>query len=121
MSYSKSFVEQYNHAKKTLQNAIDNGFSIVLCGKGKNGKTHLIELFKKELKKKGYVYMLCDDELEDDPSYYNIDNSTKLIIESQNSNFINNLHISEQCNGLVFINMNDFRYPGFTRLRSGRI
>ena len=55
MSPPYSFVDQYNRAKITLQNAIENNYTIVLWGEGCNGKTHLVNEFSKQLKKKGLL------------------------------------------------------------------
>jgi len=115
MSPPRSFTDQYNRAQKTLQNAINNNFTVVLWGKGANGKTHLVNEFSKQLIKKGYYHTFYTPNND----YYSHD--SKMIIETNDINCINDLYISENCNGLVFINMNTFQYPKYTRLRSGKM
>ena len=115
MSPPRSFTDQYNRAQKTLQNAINNNFTVVLWGKGANGKTHLVNEFSKQLIKKGYYHTFYTPNND----YYSHD--SKMIIETNDINCINDLYISENCNGLVFINMNAFQHPKYTRLRSGKM
>lgn len=115
MSIPRSFTDQYKRAQKTLQNAIDNNFTIVLWGEGANGKTHLVNEFSKQLQKKGYYHSFYTPSQD----YYSHDG--KMIIETNDIQCINNLHVHKKCNGLVFINMNTFKYPKYTRLRSGKL
>lgn len=76
MSPPRSFTDQYNRAQKTLQNAIDNNFTVILWGEGANGKTHLVNEFSKQLSNKGYYHSFYTPN--DD--YY--DHDSKMIIES---------------------------------------
>ena len=115
MTPPRSFVDQYNRAKTTLKNAIENNFTIVLWGEGCNGKTHLVNEFSKQLKKKGYYHTFYTPNSD----YYSHD--SKMIIETNDINCINELYVSENTHGLVFINMNTFKFPKYTRLRSGKM
>ena len=123
MSIAKTFTDQYNRSKEIFQNALNNNYSIVVWGEGRNGKSHLVNEFKKELEEKKYYHMYVsdynEDTYEDELEY--VDEYTSLIIEANNHDVINNLYIGEHTNGLVFINMNYFQYPAYTRLRSGRM
>ena len=115
MSPPRSFTDQYNRAQQTLQNAIDNNFTVVLWGEGANGKTHLVNEFSKQLQKKGYYHTYYT------PNYDYYSHDSKMIIETNDIQCINDLYVSENCNGLEFINMNTFQYPKYTRLRSGKM
>ena len=66
-----------------------------------------------------YVGDYNDDTYEYELDY--VDEYTNLIIEANHHDVINNLYVGEHTNGLVFINMNYFQHPNYTRLRSGRM
>ncbi len=119
MPSPSSFIEQYNHAKSTFQRAIDNNFTVVLCGKGANGKTYLVNEFSKQLSEKRYQHIYMSEYESIDQSPYDI--YDKMVIEVNNINFINQMYVSEKHNGFVVINMNKFKYPKYSRLRSGRM
>ena len=111
MSIAKTFTDQYNRSKEIFQNALNNNYSIVVCGEGRNGKSHLVNEFKKELEKKKYYHMYVGDyndyTYEDELDY--VDEYTSLIIEANNYDVINNIYVGEHTNGLVFINMSKLK------------
>ena len=111
-----SFVDQYDRAKETFTNALNNNFTIILWGEGANGKSHLIDEFRKELRKKNYTHVFYQPNI-----FNNMNQHNKLIIEANNINCINEICVNYNTEGLVFINMNTFQYPKYTRLRSGKL
>ena len=119
MPSPSSFIEQYNHAKTTFQRAIDNNFTVVLCGKGANGKTHLVNEFSKQLNEKQYHHFYMGEYESIDRSPY--DYYDKMVIEVNDINYINQMYVSKKHNGFVVINMNKYKYPKYSRLRSGRM
>jgi len=79
MSIAKTFTDQYNRSKEIFQNALNNNYSIVVWGEGRNGKSHLVNEFKKELEKKKYYHMYVGDY--NDYTYLNVYEFVVLLIE----------------------------------------
>jgi len=108
-----NFQNHYRVAKSHVLDAIENNKNIVVWGRGCNGKTHLMnELYRNKM----------------------LSNYVNLTHQWPNNNEILNTHqpFWVECNNIeyassrlkdysyVFINMNGFMYPEYTRLRSGK-
>tara|TARA_B110000967_G_C18901727_1_gene576000 strand:- start:2326 stop:2658 length:333 start_codon:yes stop_codon:yes gene_type:complete len=104
------FNDQYSKAKTQILEAIDSRQNIVLWGEGCNGKTHLTTEMFRDNKMVNYV-RLFEDEL---PSSLKKNN---FVIECTNINYVTK-DLSDE--SFVFINMNMFKYPEYTKLRSGK-
>ena len=108
-----NFQDHYRTAKSHALDAIKNKQNIVMWGSGCNGKTHLMnELYRNQM----------------------LSNYVNLTHKRLNNNEILNTHqpFWVECTNIeyalsqlkdysyVFINMNGFIYPEYTRLRSGK-
>jgi len=118
-----NFDEQYNKAKIQALEAIDKEINVVLLGGGCNGKSYLTRY----LLEQGLLenYLTC---LE-----YPIDNCNKRlsltdIVKENNKNKFwlqtNNIEFPLKAlknENYMLINMTEFRYPTYSKLRSGRV
>lgn len=117
MSTPVNFTEQYTRAKRTIEDAISQSKSIVVCGDECTGKTHLVgELWEKLLEKNysKYYYSNMDNEIQ-----YN----TPCIVETTNMDCLKHIHkfVRNDELGVVFVNMNYFKYPAYSKTRSGKL
>ena len=120
MSTIKNYREQYAFAKKAAIKAINSEQNVVLWGSGANGKSHLINELNDFLYCNDYV-MLGEPCKGGDTNYIR---DTMDYLEKDNwimaMNHIDHLHGSLQNNAFVLINMTQFKYPKYAKLRSGR-
>jgi len=118
-----NFEEQYNKAKIQALEAIDKEINVVLLGGGCNGKSYLTRyLFEEGLLKNYYP---CFDYPID---YCNERLSLTDIVKENNKNKFwfqtNSIEIPLKAlknENYMLINMNEFRYPTYSKLRSGRV
>lgn len=109
MSLIKNFNDQYTFAKKSVRNAISTGQNIVLYGTSCNGKTHLVNEFNSLIVDNGYCHMFNN---------LRYGTSSPWILEITNIELLQGELLKQSA--FVFINMNGFVYPKYTRLRSGK-
>ena len=120
MATIKNYNQQYAFAKNELTKAIKSGYNVVLLGSsGANGKTHLVKEMKELIIENDYILLeepclghtnfVCETL-----SYYN---KEKWIMTT---NKIEHLQSSLKNNAFVLINMSQFKYPKYSKLRSGR-
>jgi len=120
MAIIKNYKEQYAFAKKELTKAIKSGHNVVLLGSdGANGKTYLVKEMKELIIENDYVLLeepcLGDTNFVCETlAYYN---KEKWIMTTNN---IEHLQSSLKNNAFVLINMSQFKYPKYSKLRSGR-
>jgi hypothetical protein len=106
-----NYHEQYDNARSNVLNAINNNQNIVLWGSACNGKTHLVNelLNADETIIDDYDMLLQGDMIKE--------SNKKFVIECFDINYVlTNL----KDDSFVFVNMNEYKYPNYTKLRSGR-
>jgi len=115
-----NFQEQYEYAKNATLNAIEAQQNVVLWGEGANGKTHLVNEIKSYIENNDYQ-QIHEPSMNDDKHISNIlscCNKNKFIMPINNIEYIK---YSLKNYPFVFINMNDFKYPKYSKLRSGKV
>ena len=120
MATIENYEQQYEFAQKAAIKAINSGENIVLWGAGANGKSHLIQKLERQLNDNDYIAFGQPSRqcLKEEP--YDI------LKQCNKSKWITSVNDIEcittvlKCCSFVFINMNDFKYPKYTKLRSGR-
>ena len=121
MVRTMNYDQQYTFAKNQAINAITSGHNIVLYGSGANGKTYLIHELETILNENDYQPMpepAFGCELHDQTSNILEDcKKTRWIIAINN---IDHIQSSLKYNSFVFINMNNFEYPLYSKMRSGK-
>lgn len=121
MTTIKNYKEQYAFAKKELIKAIKSGHNVVLLGSdGANGKTHLAKEMKELILENDYAFIeepcLGDTNFVCETlAYYKKD---KWIMTTNN---IIHIQSSLKNNAFLLINMSQFKYPKYSKLRSGRV
>ena len=109
-----------NSQKKELIKAIKSGHNVVLLGSdGANGKTHLIKEMKSLIINNNYIFLEepCKDNnsfICETLSYFK---NEKWIMATNN---IEHIQGSLKNTAFVLINMTQFKYPKYAKLRSGR-
>ena len=112
--------DQYSFAKTSIMNAIENGNNIVLYGSGCNGKTHLIRDVHDALENKGF-FISPEPGRDMRASGWN-----QYLQENHAKKWVVCTNTKEQLfttfceTAYTLINMDKFRYPQYTALRSGR-
>ena len=120
MATIENYEQQYEFAQKATIKAIKSGQNIVLWGAGANGKSHLIQ----ELE--GHLYDNDYQPLREPSRHYDNSYPNDILKQCNKSKWITSVNHIEcitsalKCCSFVFINMNDFKYPKYTKLRSGR-
>ncbi len=115
-----NYTEQYAFAKKSAEKAIRGGQNIVLLGSGANGKSHLIDELKTELRNSCYTVLgepmrgATSREFDETVAYSRAD---KWIM---GTNHTECLHGALRHTDFVLVNMSQYVYPKHTKLRSGR-
>jgi hypothetical protein len=114
------FEEQYLFAKMSSIKAIHSGENIVLWGSGANGKSYLIRDLKK---------IISDNDYQPIPGPSCGDNSDYVMNMLENSdkskwimaiNDIQHIQSTLKKHSFVFVNMDEYVYPAYATLRSGR-
>lgn len=108
-----NFHDQYNSSKQYLVKAIQDNNNIVIWGEGANGKSYLCNELKDIWKNNYYILHEASYQFID---YVN-SNGKKFIYQTNN---LNDITKSLKFQNYVFINMNNFKYPKYSVLRSGR-
>lgn len=114
-----NFYVQYDFAKETILEAIKKENNVILFGNGANGKSYLMNEMKDVLEQNGYFYF---DSTNSDwsPEYWE-----KFLKKNKAKKWIIGTNYLEQlsttfCESVyILINMNKYRYPRYTSLRSG--
>ena len=112
--------EQYSFAKDSILTAIRSGNNVVLYGSGCNGKTHLLNNVEKEMYQHGYC-VVREPGCDANASYWNdfLENNhvDKWVVCTTNKE---QLFTTFRETTYTLINMDIFRYPQYSVLRSGR-
>jgi hypothetical protein len=106
-----NYHKQYDNARSNVLNAMNNKQNIVLWGSGCNGKTHLVNeiLNNDESIRTKYDMLIEGCAIEE--------SNKKFLIECVDMHYI---LTDLKDHSFVFINMNEYKYPKYTKLRSGR-
>ena len=116
-----NFYEQYDFAKETLLEAVKKENNVILFGTGPNGKSYLINEMKNVLEQNGYFYLHCTD-CDWSPDYWRTflekNKAKKWII---GTNWLEQLSTTFRESAFILINMDKYRYPRYTSLRSGLV
>ena len=119
MTTIKNYKEQYAFAKKAVIKAINSKQNIVLWGTGANGKTHLMNEFTDFIESNDYA--MLSEPCKGDTNYIN---ETMDYLDNENwimaMNDLEHLQYSLKNTAFVLINMTQFKYPKYAKLRSGR-
>ena len=115
-----TYKDQYNFSNKAVLTSIDKGNNIVLYGSGCNGKSFLVNEVMDELIRNEYYIIPYPTK---NCTSFNFHNHLESLgidkwIVCINEKDIIFTTLSEQ--SYTFINMDKFRYPQYTTLRSGR-
>ena len=112
--------DQYAFAKQSVIDAIESGNNIVLYGTGCNGKTYLVDELKDTLTQHGY-FITPEPGRGWSARWWNnfleahdADKWITCIIDK------NLLFTTFSETSYTLVNMDKFRYPQYTALRSGR-
>ena len=115
-----TYKDQYNFSNKAVLTSVNKGNNIVLYGSGCNGKSFLVNEVMDELIRNEYYiipYPTKNWTPFDFNNYLESQGIDKWIVCINDKNIIFTT-LSEQ--SYTFINMDKFRYPQYTTLRSGR-
>ncbi len=115
-----SFEEQYEYAKNAAINAIKAGQNVVLWGRARSGKSHLLMELRSYAEDNDYLPV---PELSPGDTFKTINmylNYTKKHKWIMGSNCMETLVKSLKYQPFVLISMNDFEYPKYSKLRSGK-
>lgn len=116
-----NFYEQYDFAKETLLEAIKKENNMILVGNGANGKSYLMNEMKDVLEQNGYFYLDSTDS-DWSPDYwekYLKKNKAKKWIVG--TNYLGQLSTTFRESTYILINMDKYRHPRYTSLRSGLV
>ncbi len=115
-----SFEEQYEYAKNAAINAIKAGQNVVLWGRARSGKSHLLMELRSYAEDNDYLPV---PELSPGDTFKTINmylNYTKKHKWIMGSNCMETLVKSLKYQPFVLISMNDFEHPKYSKLRSGK-
>jgi hypothetical protein len=116
-----NFYEQYDFAKETLLEAIKKENNVILFGTGPNGKSYLMNEMKDVLEQNGYFYLGCT-ACDWSPDYWEKflkKNKVKKWIVG--TNYLGQLSTTFRESTYILINMDKYRHPRYTSLRSGLV
>ena len=119
MATIHNYHQQYAFAKKAAVKAISSGQNVVLWGSGANGKTHLMNELVDLIECNDYAMI-------GEPAKGNFNHISETMDCLNNENWIMAMNHPEhlQCSlknsAFVLINMTQFKYPKYSKLRSGR-
>jgi len=113
----QNYNDQYINSKDQLEKAMLDHNNIVIWGRSANGKTHLCAEMTDTIINNNYEVIY--------PSRHNMHEICENININGNHFICHITDLKELQFGLkyqsfVFINMNNFKYPTYTTLRSGR-
>ena len=117
---SNNFYDNYNSCKKSVIDNIYKEQNIVLYGSGNNGKTYLVNELNELLLEHEYFMV---KELGPNNSIYDWNNFIKKNNVKKWIVCINDKNVLESTlsqSFYMFINMNGYKWPGESYLRSGR-
>jgi len=116
-----NFYEQYDFAKETLLEAIKKENNVILFGTGPNGKSYLMNEMKDVLEQNGYFYLdctACDWSPDYWEKYLKKNKAKKWIV---GTNYLGQLSTTFRESTYILINMDKYRHPKYTSLRSGLV
>jgi hypothetical protein len=120
MTTINNYDQQYEFAKNATIKAISSGENVVLWGDGPTGKSHLIQELESHITDSDYHHMSepsrgdTSDDFTNRVEYCKKDKWITAI------NDIDHIHSTLKHHSFVFVNMNEFKYPKYGTLRSGR-
>lgn len=115
-----TFEEQYEYARNAALNAIEAGQNVVLWGRARSGKSHLMGELRSYAEDNDYLLspeLSPGDTVKTINMYLNYTKKNKWIM---GSNCMETLVKSLKYQPFVLISMNDFEYPKYSKLRSGK-
>mgnify|MGYP000867429941 FL=1 len=115
-----SFEEQYEYARNAALNAIEAGQNVVLWGRARSGKSHLMGELRSYAEDNDYLLspeLSPGDTVKTINMYLNYTKKNKWIM---GSNCMETLVKSLKYQPFVLISMNDFEHPRYSKLRSGK-
>jgi len=115
-----SFEEQYEYAKNAAINAIKAGQNVVLWGRARSGKSHLLMELRSYAEDNDYLLspeLSPGDTVKTINMYLNYTKKHKWIM---GSNCLDNLVKTLKYQPFVLISMDDFEHPKYSKLRSGK-
>jgi hypothetical protein len=116
-----NFYEQYDFAKETILEAIKKENNVILFGTGPNGKSYLMNEMKDVLEQNGYFYLDSTD-CDWSPDYWEKNltknKANKWIV---GTNYLGQLSTTFRESVYILINMDKYRHPRYTSLRSGLV
>ena len=117
MSSPANFTEQYTRARQTIKDAISQNKTIIIFGAECTGKSYLVQELQNELQEKNYSTYYYANE-----SDHRIQYNTPCIVETTTMDCLKHLHrfVSNNELGVVFVNMNYYKYPAYAKTRSGK-
>ena len=115
-----NFEEQYEYAKNAAINAIKAGQNVVLWGRARSGKSHLLMELRSLAEDNDYLpvpELSRGDTVITINMYLNYTKKHKWIM---GSNCLDNLVKTLKYQPFVLISMDDFEHPQYSKLRSGK-
>ena len=115
-----TFEEQYEYARNAALNAIEAGQNVVLWGRARSGKSHLMGELRSYAEDNDYLLspeLSPGDTVKTINMYLNYTKKNKWIM---GSNCMETLVKSLKYQPFVLISMNDFEHPRYSKLRSGK-
>ena len=117
----QNFSEQYYFSQKLFIDAIRKGSNVVLFGSGANGKTHLIKGMETILKNRKYnTHELLAESFNNSRSFNGFVKKQNYKRWVVSINDVDTIHSTLKNSEFVLINMDQFVYPKYSTLRSGR-
>jgi hypothetical protein len=115
-----TFEEQYEYAKNAAINAIKAGQNVVLWGRARSGKSHLMGELRSYAEDNDYFLspeLSRGDTVRTINMYLNYTKKHKWIM---GSNCLDSLVKPLKYQPFVLISMDDFEHPKYSKLRSGK-
>jgi len=120
MTIIKNYDQQYEFAKNATIKAICSGENVVLWGDGPTGKTYLINELESHITDSDYQCLPEPSKGDTSDNFTNIIKGFKKDKWITAINDIVHIHSTFKDHSFVFVNMNNFKYPKYGTLRSGR-
>jgi len=115
-----TFEEQYEYARNAALNAIAAGQNVVLWGRARSGKSHLMGELRSYAEDNDYFLspeLSRGDTVRTINMYLNYTKKHKWIM---GSNCLDSLVKPLKYQPFVLISMDDFEHPKYSKLRSGK-
>ena len=115
-----TFEEQYEYARNAALNAIAAGQNVVLWGRARSGKSHLMGELRSYAEDNDYFLspeLSRGDTVRTINMYLNYTKKHKWIM---GSNCLDSLVKPLKYQPFVLISMDDFEHPQYSKLRSGK-